>query len=1051
MMTRKFICIATAILALMISAAGCVKENMAPEHIEEGVPVVAKLKLGMRGTGDITISTKAELNSYSDIISLFLFIYNADGTACEDTLQLTQSELIDDGTDNTVGHKYHTAKFKTTSGEKKILGIANFKTVENWKDFQSGIEELGRKALEEGLDATDVGKSLFTLIDKYVGNGDNGTTIEFNSAQMIFTGAEDITVNSDGTTDKPLELQRIVANISFKIQNGTTEQGNTVAFAAKSYKVYNLPSITRLAPGRSIEDNPAEANPEYYYNTIENEISSSGTTVFEFFMPENIQPESKTSLNDFHQREEWDYNGNSGASPGEKKFTHVQGNATFVVISGEYSEYDKENNLVKSGNTNYTIHLGDFSKTYQKEHPDNKFGNYSVRRNCSYSYTITIKGVEDIVAEAEAESGSGEQQGAEGDIVKIGDITKSFSLDAHYEQILLEYNISNIYEAVEGISKDEVDAAIGNYLVLHVNTPFQSGNVEIHPYTIYSDAVSDVADKNSQEAISKASDAKSQALDGKADYKWVEFLPQSQKNTLSKYPGLPEWKGGTKSNTHLIDAYDLCVKLGKVVRKMYDKNSISKEDYAEDGITVSKEGDGYYAYFTGFVDENYYYENPLTGSALEKWSDFVNKDARTMMISMEVKTSEDGNSTSSSVHTYITQRAIQTFYDDTNAEGLTAFGMETFNETPFMKKGTSDTPPTNDRNGRNNTLDILGVSTNRTPDWDNFVKQEQNGFLKSIGNEKRTLDNAYASTDMAWSACMSRNRDMDGDGKIDMDEVKWYLPAINEYLRIGLGAQVISGEAQLYTGDKNKMTESDYPNSYIQDGALYYTSTSGKQVYWAVEKGAYGYEEGYGDPTLGAGRYSIRCVRILPKDLKDLSLTSDATFTVKEKNTQYGTSYVIDCRNKLVPSLYRVTPANTPFVPHNEDASANRFYEGFVVSMYESYQKYSLSEIQNRDGNRIDPCTNYYENGQPSGSAWRVPNLTELIIMASMPDELLNNQDEVVACTQFSNMNVRRGFWYKDKQISCSVAKWNDNGYYWSETSAYVRCVRDTVDGELDP
>ena len=120
---RKIFGIISAMTILTL-AAGCVKEEIVPNAMEEGIPVTAKLKFGLDGTDDVSVTTKAELNSYSEIISLFLFIYNADGTICEQVEEYGQAALTDAGSDGE-GHHYYTADIHTTSGEKKIYGVAN--------------------------------------------------------------------------------------------------------------------------------------------------------------------------------------------------------------------------------------------------------------------------------------------------------------------------------------------------------------------------------------------------------------------------------------------------------------------------------------------------------------------------------------------------------------------------------------------------------------------------------------------------------------------------------------------------------------------------------------------------------------------------------------------------------------------------------------------------------------------------------------------------------------------------------------------------------------
>ena len=419
-----------------------------------------------------------------------------------------------------------------------------------------------------------------------------------------------------------------------------------------------------------------------------------------------------------------------------------------------------------------------------------------------------------------------------------------------------------------------------------------------------------------------------------------------------------------------------------------------------------------------------------------------------MMISMEVQASDDGNSVSSSVHTNIMQRSIQTFYDDTRADDLCAFGIETFNETPRMSNGGYSAGDYDD-NGRQNTINVVtGISRN----WAHYIDQTANGFLQSVGNDdNRKLSNAYYSQYMAYTACMSRNRDLDGDGQIDNDEIRWYLPSANEYLRIGMGAPVLPSEAQLYDiNTKNNMT-SGYPENFLDDGALYFTSTESKRVYWAMEKGSYGTNLDAG------GRYEIRCARLLPaNDLDDLSQVPDATFISKRKATTVDDptwwdhdrtktvyNYVIDCRDVLVPTLYRATIANLPLIPHTEDDPENRFYDGFVISReFYGGRSHGVTAIQNRDyDQRTDPCSSYHEEGDPEGAGiWRVPNLSELTIMASDPSKYLDDTGWVMASTDFS-APVREAFLYNGTMITCDL-----NGY----STFYVRCVRDATEEELN-
>lgn len=113
-------------------------------------------------------------------------------------------------------------------------------------------------------------------------------------------------------------------------------------------------------------------------------------------MPENIQ-ETKVLNTDksnmkYADRDKW--TGSPGSTAEEKTWINAPQNSTFVVISGTYSGIGSDGNTY-TGNVSYTIHLGDFSNG-----PDGSMGNFSVERNSSYTYTITVKGVDKIIAEA---------------------------------------------------------------------------------------------------------------------------------------------------------------------------------------------------------------------------------------------------------------------------------------------------------------------------------------------------------------------------------------------------------------------------------------------------------------------------------------------------------------------------------------------------------------------------------------------------------------------------------------------------------------------------
>ena len=1098
----------TAAAAFAISA--CSMEESGPAPVEEGRPVEATLSFS---SNDITETVVTKSNSYSRLASLILFIYNSDGDRCEQIVETADGSLVLDGSATNSEGIVYTAKFTTTTGTKRICALGNYESDNNWEYYDmSGIGTDGfdpenpdrwgnfseyvsalREGAGNGMSSADLGRSLFFLEREF---SQRGNTPTFDEQQMIMTGADVVTIGIDGkVTGDPngnLYLERCIADIQFKIAQEYKNQDNhTVTFSASNYYVYNIAGGTRLAPGRGIETNPNESYREFYFDGSRKPISpaTGGEYSFQFFVPENIQETLTTGTDGSGEQFDFTTEGSEGYQLREKwegydtytgKETHklwknAPLNATYVVIEGQYSEMDSDNNLVYTGAVSYTIHLGNFGP--------GRWGDFTIERNHRYIYNVTVQGINSI--EVEATTDVENQPGAEGSIVSTSETTKNYALDAHYEQVLLEYDLSAIAKAARatqdantGMSDAE---AISEHLIVTVDTPFQDGLKEIRPYRTFMQYYSG---NNYREALESAK--KEDLAD--ADYKWVEFWPQTADGTdLEAYPGLPSWKNASgqdarENSKYLLDVYDACVKMGQVVEKIMNGSvptyygryggSGVREESKDDGrgITVFRVRTGgttwnpsysYYARFTGFVDEYYYTSNPITSDIPITWGDFANMPQRRMLISMDVQTSADGNSSFSNVHTNISQRSMQTFYNTDAATGLNAFGLETFNETPLSSYGSPKANGTSDTDGRLNQRALIG-----TYGWNYYINTGSNGYTDNVTGTRK-LTEAYRqgtsdryNTVRAYSACLSRNRDLDGDNSIDDDEIRWYLPAINEYLRIGMGTIAMSNESNLYIGDKSQMQrgpdyngdgwpddDSWYPENYHNNGALYHTSTNGKQTFWAVEKGAYG--------GTTSGDIPIRCIRHLPADLEDNSIPADPMFDLY---TIKNGSHLLDFRGKFDNNMYRPTRTDTHLNEHNEDDLQNRFYDGLVISQTAQTNTAKLEAILNIGNNQTNPCADYYEgsaNDPVSGKGhWRVPNLAELTVMASNPDVLLTGYNQIpylYCCTRFSNEKVRIAFRFDGTQISCLGDKGERVDGDYQER---YRCVRDATDrdfAEADP
>lgn len=1082
-----------AIAATTLTCTSCVDDDLMSDKTEvvEGEPITISLNFAAIPSADVSI-TRASGSDLSELSDIVICVFHGDGTFEQMVTNYEGGGLtVNENSVGDNGERRYSVSFKSTSGEKKLIAVANVAAGAFWENLITDLTS----AYNEKKHFDDVKAIVADVSHNLVAQASTTDGMQpfhvTSSSQMLITGwnegvvfgTNDNVTNygtyGNETNDVAIKMQHAMAHITFKI--AANPSGANGMFTPTSFRVYNIPTKSYLTNGIPETLLTTGVPDVEYVNTAFENIGTAqdGNYSFNFYMPENVQ-ELKNDVVAYNDRDVW--TGASGTSAENKKWTNAPQNSTFVVISGTYegnASIDGTQGQPVTANVEYTIHLGDFSGS-------GSMGNFSVERNYSYTYNVSVLGVDNIIVEAQKKGGE-QQQGAEGSVYDNAHTVYSYNLDAHYEQVYLEYNLSDIANSLgQGLTGENLDNAIANQLILIIQSeamdythdytddkPYTTRNKRgtLSPYKIYADAV-----RTGEE--SDAAKAKADVLNGAGsginpekgfDYKWIEFLPQ-ENTGISAYPGISSWAmedledlkndqfyagatGKSNSNgdpTKLIDVYDMIVEMGKAIKQIYNNNNAMP---SSDKIKISQNGSNYVACFTAFVNEYYYLRHPLTGMKATSWSVMTNKIPREMIIAMSTETSTDGNSSYSKIHSYISQLAMQTFYND-RVSSLNAFGIETYNETPLLFTFGSPKSTNNltDNDGRENQKILIGASS--SPQWSDYISTSNNGWTASIGTTDRSkhkLNASAYSLRAAYSACMSRNRDLNGNGQIDVNEIRWFLPSLNEYIRMGIGANGISSTAQLYMGDKTRMTKEGYPSSYISDGSLYYTSSEdSKRVYWAVEKGSYN-SENPGDwyepaPLL------IRCIRNLPAtgtnagtDVSSIDeVTSDATY--KKHDASENMPIILEFKDRLISSLYRQRVSGSLNV-HNEDDDANSFYDGIFVASNFLSNTYTLGSIIGYNGYRwINPCSSYSEDGYTN---WRVPNLVELSAMNAAgllsPKPSGYGDNDVACCTQFTNLTVRYGFAFSSL-IYCP----GNNG---TELNNWVliRCVRDVPPGYIFP
>lgn len=985
-------------------------------------PVRVNLSFALPQSSEIAV-TRAD-NSLSRInngIQLFIF----DGDEFMSSQYIPQSNLTTTGTDDT-GRHYTADNVTLYRGKQTVYAVANLSGTAYFEETSTDIIAKLKSAAAEGEETFL--STLYTLNTRY---RDNNACPSFSTTYVPLSGVGTVTVNGN-SVNGTIIMERLVAQVKFVVKTSYSNRDKTVTFTPSTYAFHNIPTQAYIMGGAN---RARWTNGAAYYDAdavTTGVIGEDGTVEFSCFVPESLldAKDSGAGIDDYYDRDKFTGTGNA------KNWKNAPDNGMYVVLSGQCAETE-DGRLVKSGQVEYTIHLGDFS--------NRQYDNFSIERNTIYTYTVSVEGMEQITVEAQTDQlDGGDNPGAEGDVIELTTASKMFNLDAHYEQVYVEYNLSDIADNIvmgEGTDDNDLKDRIAQNFILSIHTPLNTRPVTEELITPYN-----------------STSTEEEGMDG-IDYKWVEFYPQDREigqYKVSAYPG--------RNSLSLLSPWDVCQKLGDAVYKIK-----KGQDPSDSGLDISQSRGDYYAAFTIFIDE-YFYQKDLNGNVVA-WETYANAEPRTMLIASYMKISHDLNSTYSTALTYLSQRAMETFYNSEASSYYNAMGIEVYNENgtitgfgaPHNRIGRSDN--TDESMGRDNTLiNICGTVNINSQGvaWSDFIDWTHIGYTDSNTGEDGNIPGYYNSNSAFW-ACLSRNRDLDGDTEIDDDEVRWYLPALSQYLRMGIGYRALSEDARPYTGIKSRITSQQYeaepmPKALVDEGSLYYMSNVTNNntnfgYYWAVEVGSYG--------SPGASEYAqVRCVRNLPN--KELVRKSGANEppvgrvawagpVYDELKTLHSGNKMFEFGDRLIPALFRLSSATDPmegsYAEHTEEDDVNNLPQGFVVSRdyISRTTTYSMDDVCDPDK---DPCADYSERHDESDKGyWRTPNLNELMVMSTQADALNlakyngNDPSRLTVCsTWFSNSNVRKHFYFNGNFVTTSNAG----------TRGIVRCVRDATQAELD-
>lgn len=967
-MKHYIVNILVAAALTLCSLVSCVKENIsAPDH----------------GEGTVYLSLNVLSGGMDQVIVKSPWDPNDDNERAVENLRIY---IFSKATGNLVGYKYFSkddltftddssrpgydrtatvSNIPTSTGEVYIYAIANARTSQYKVSDdaildidESNLSHLTRTAFLSATCTRQLG-SINPADNRFVMSGfaNNGAPVTIARKDGTTQQAE-ITSPTDDDR-KRVKLYKILSKNKITVKT----EGN-VTFKPEYMEIHNVPQVYGLMRGNNVAPSGFEA----FDRIIWSENS------YQCYLPANVQTATASPAS-FNEREMNTYD----KTTGKKSFVNAPENATYVVIHGKYQGGDY------AGDLSYTVHLGDFSK-----HP----ADFSVAANSNYEYTLTIKGVNNFIAESRKETGA-DDPGSEGVVIFKG--TDILEVDCHYEARVMKFSMSELNQIIN----------VDKYgYILKIQTAFcetismivdENGN-------IYDAAEFKTHHENPTVLTTVGTDgmpvdASKILISGNADFDWVRFV----KNTGNDY-STPNLNPGCRvSSSHSIS--DVCAYPGKENPQTGKDNTQTIFEFLRDLYKAGKEQNASYfnatgssVYVTCFVDENYYPD--------KNWTEYVNKsEPRRMYFANELFVSADGQSSFARAKYVVSQKSIWTFYklDPT----LKPFGLESVSEEKVQG------------------VDVVKGTNSLEEPWDgraSAISNNKNKGFYASSTKSTGKQDIYTG---AYKACMSRNRDENGNGTIDENEIKWYLASVDQYKGMWAGEEAFDTDARLFKATESEWLALKKAFGNGVDAKLspwHYFTCSSANTFWA--------EEGCATGT-NSSATMVRCIRTLVSNSDGLE-SAETYYSYKDN--------IVELKLNDVALRTHQSGGFQTYFERGKDS--NKLYKKFKIASSNLPNKYPKEQVISsaKGSGFINSTDDVCQKAAGYGGSWRVPNQRELSIMSAVNTSLQN----LYSCTSFTG--VQSGY-YKG-------GSGNEYGFVLSGTQMtvavdkdyYVRCVMDVVD-----
>lgn len=1015
---------------------------------------------------DSEIVTRAAQSTYYEhaVQSIYVFVFNGDKRVelpdnPDDTngninffdldeIQDEHNKQNDADTDNSHG----TLKLGTVSGSNmRICAIANIGTSNSVTraEISTAVSEQVAK-----FDAITTYTQLKQLVLEL-----GAESVQRGSSFLLTGEVPGVTLEANATTSVEIPLYRTDAKVTFNVTAAAADDSGfeDFKFTPQRWRVVNVPKATWALPRENLDGDTIIANGDELDATADDLFFDSASAVFEgkvndtdnsgtftFYMYENLKgakaDAATYAMRERQQKTDVDEVADYDPVPGQVyvngDYVNAPDRGTYVVFSGQLSythkavdAQNKEYEEFVMADVEYCVHLGHLSES--------NFNDYKTLRNHHYTYNVTVTGVNDLIVEVENGDSNPEERrpGAEGEVVMSA--SEVVAVDGHYDRALIT------------LTPEEA-----KNILFAVKTPWERG-LDTNNY--YVDENNNPTDANTWVR----------------DYKWVKFLINKDYDIadteFARYPGEQCYDGG--STTTGTEAQSTAYGEAVVLRDIRQLSNYLSTQTLEDDIVV-----------TAFIDEYIYYYNPLKDpvkdnpdgttykgvtdltaddtDALLLWKRSVNSSERMMHIVKkgDMNYSWDGETSLSRSVVTIQQKPIISVYNHMAQSLNTAWGSEVVNETPKMVVSRTNYNYITTTNAYTAAQTL--TSGRGYTNWASVISASERYGLEDDYN-----DPSYA--------CALRNRDLDGDGTIDQNEVLWYLASIDQMTDMWIADPAMPSDKKLY--DENNPDGYYVKNSYTYPASHYVTSTisgSSPWVYWAEEYGATSTHSnaiGWDQAPLSGGQavVSLRCVRHFGLPYNSSDMPQDyITVTQPTSSSSDGT---IDLKY-INPDALRTAPdsgAALAYAHLNDVGENNRPYAGFFVD----YDSQSLSTSGAMSWRQA-------YNGEVTGTnrvcptGYRVPNQREMVLMSRAITGNWNSRLYVMFNGQYikgadannADFYLFGAFFYdtNDKRITrmrmtvedgtevgnSSGTLYDDPGY--GTLARWVRCVKDNPDAKPD-